>query len=505
MHKFKNIFLIFLLFFSVLFIRNTKAIVATTDKLDLITKQGEIVCATNAEFPPWEYLEGENFKGIDIDLAELIAERLGVKLKINDVAYDAIIFELANNKCDIAIAAMSSTEEKAKSTDFTDSYFSANQVIITNKTNKNDVASLDELPSKKIGVMLGTTGHNFCVEKEYNGLTIYNKLSDAITDLIDSNNIDAIVSDQHPAEKYVKKYPDKLEILSSPLFTEDYRIAVPKNNPELCNKLNEIIGELKSENKIQLLLDKYTGNNSQKTNGILDELYDNLIYKERYKLILNGLLATCQISIFSVILGLFLGILTAVLIITESKKFKNLVPKFKPLRFMLYLLRIIAKIYVNLTKGTPIVCQLFIMYYIILNPIGINKIWSAIFVFGINSGAYVSGIIRSGFFALDHGQIEAAYALGLNNRLTFWHVMIPQMFKHALAGIFNELIQLFKETAIAGLLGVVDLSRAGEIIRSQTLTPLVPLLSVAIIYFIISCILSYIMKKIELKLRKSEE
>ena len=195
---------------------------------------------------------------------------------------------------------------------------------------------------------------------------------------------------------------------------------------------------------------------------------------------------------FAVIIGTIIGIIIALskVLAAENKKLKPL--------------GILADIYLTVIRGTPTVVQLFIMYYIILAAYTTSKSFAAILAFGINSGAYVAEIIRAGIMSVDKGQTEAGRSLGLNQRTTYIRIIFPQALKNILPALANEMITLIKETSVAGFIGVVDLSKAGDIIRSQTYEAIVPFLTIAIIYLILVVGLTSILIRVEKGLRKSD-
>ena len=151
------------------------------------------------------------------------------------------------------------------------------------------------------------------------------------------------------------------------------------------------------------------------------------------------------------------------------------------------------------------VVQLFAIYYLILSATGLNKITIAMIAFGINSGAYVAEVIRSGILSVDAGQYEAGRSLGLNSFITMKKIVLPQAFKNVLPTLVNEFIQLIKETAVAGFIGITDLSRAGDIIRSQTYEPFVPLATVAVVYLAVVILTTFLMSFMERRLRASDK
>lgn len=226
----------------------------------------------------------------------------------------------------------------------------------------------------------------------------------------------------------------------------------------------------------------------------------NFIDNDRWKLLADGLKTTFEITIFAVILGIALGILIAIIRSSYEKNSKNLHGVSK---VIMSFLNFLAKIYLTVIRGTPVVVQLLIMYYIIFASSN-NKLLIAILSFGINSGAYVAEIFRSGIMSIDSGQLEAGRAMGLNYAQTMIHVIIPQAFKNVLPALANEVIVLLKETSVAGYVAMTDLTRAGNIIRGVTFSPFMPLIAVAIIYLVIVVILTKLVSLLERRLRASD-
>ena len=167
-------------------------------------------------------------------------------------------------------------------------------------------------------------------------------------------------------------------------------------------------------------------------------------------------------------------------------------------------LNAICNIYLTVIRGTPTMVQLLIMYYVIFAYSNLNKVVVAFLAFGINSGAYVAEIVRSGIMSIDRGQLEAGRSLGFSYASTMWYIIMPQAFKNVLPALANEFIVLLKETSICGYIGLIDLTRGGDIIRSRTYNAFMPLLAVALIYLILVMILSALVRQLERRLRNSE-
>ena len=218
-----------------------------------------------------------------------------------------------------------------------------------------------------------------------------------------------------------------------------------------------------------------------------DFLADN-----RYQFILTGLKNTIIIAFCAALMGILIGFIVAVIRSTHDKSGGLKIVNF------------ICNIYLTVIRGTPTMVQLLIIYYIILGSVSINKLIVAILAFGINSGAYVAEIFRSGIMSIDNGQFEAARSLGLPYKNTFIHVILPQAFKNVLPALANEFIVLLKETSISGYIGLNDLTRGGDIIRSITYDAMLPLFAVAIIYLLLVVVLSTLVKKLERRLRSNE-
>ncbi|MDO5564608.1 MAG: basic amino acid ABC transporter substrate-binding protein [Eubacteriales bacterium] len=216
--------------------------------------QKKLVMATNAEFQPYEYKEGNEIVGIDVEIAKAIAQKLGMELEIMDINFDAIIPSVINGKADIGAAGMTITEDRLTQVDFSDSYTKAVQSVII-KENSN-IKSLDDLNNKLIGVQQGTTGDIYATSDygdEY--IQRFKTGADAVAALI-SNKIDAVIIDNEPAKSYVKAN-NGIKIMDSAYAEEDYAIAVQKGNNELLSKINETISELKNSGTFDSIIAKY--------------------------------------------------------------------------------------------------------------------------------------------------------------------------------------------------------------------------------------------------------
>ena len=217
----------------------------------------------------------------------------------------------------------------------------------------------------------------------------------------------------------------------------------------------------------------------------------NFIDDNRWRYITDGLKITLLVTVFAVLIGVVLGFLIAIVRTTHDKTGK------------LKILNAICKVYLTVIRGTPVVVQLMIIYFIIFGSVDISKVVVAIVAFGINSGAYVAEIFRSGIMSIDNGQFEAGRSLGFNYAQTMMYIVMPQAFKNVLPTLCNEFISLLKETSVSGYIALQDLTKGGDIIRSRTYDAFMPLIAVALIYLAMVMIFTKLVSLLERRLRNS--
>ena len=221
--------------------------------------------------------------------------------------------------------------------------------------------------------------------------------------------------------------------------------------------------------------------------AFVNTFHNCFIKEDRYKLLLGGIGVTLKVSLIAVALGVLIGFLIALCNLSHSK-----------------ILKTIGGIYTDVIRGTPSVTQLMLIYFVVFASVQIPKWIIAGIAFGINSGAYVSEIIRAGILSVDKGQTEAGRSLGLNAYQTMTRIVIPQAVKNIFPALCNEFIVLVKETAIVGYVGLVDIQKAGDFIKSATFEAFMPIFATAIIYYTIIKLLTLVFKQLETRMRKSE-
>lgn len=447
---------------------------------------------TSADFPPYEYYEGDEIVGIDPDILRAIGDYMGVEVRLHDMDFNNIIASIDSGKIDGGAAGFTVTEERKESVNFTDSFTKTSQIIITRKD--SDIKEVEDLNNGvKIGTQLGTIGDTIAKDDfgEEN-VNSFNKVPDAILSL-QNKKIDAVILDKHSAENFVNANKD-LTIIETPYLEEEYAIAISKDNPELLEDMNEAIAALKESGEIDKIMDKYQkSDDKQASKGIFGRFKSNIIDNGAYKYLLDGLKTTLIVTICALIISFALGLLIALV------RAANIDQAYENNGFGSVLINILDKIFalfVSIIRGTPSTIQLLIMFNVILVNLD-NLMLVAIISFALNSSAYMSELFRGGINSVAKGEKEAARSLGLSNFQTMKKVTMPQALKNSLPALGNEVITLFKETSIAGFIGLADLTRGASIVISQTFDAATAYFSAAIIYLVIVLIIEKIFKKIE--------
>ncbi|MBQ8900868.1 MAG: ABC transporter substrate-binding protein/permease, partial [Akkermansia sp.] len=354
-----------------------------------------------------------------------------------------------------------------------------------------------DLPNVRVGVQHGSSGDMYvtdhiCEPERYtNGALAISAMN--------AGKVDAVVLDNAPAENHVAGSPG-LIILPDAVVEEEYAMALKKGNTALLNMLNLTLDEMEQDGTLAAIIDKHMRENKPEETQIADSTLGRLkddfqtdfVKNDRWRYLAEGLLVTVEIALCAAIMGIVLGFLIAVVRSTA-----DLTGRLKVLDWF-------CRIYLTVVRGTPVVVQLLIIYFVIFGSVDISKVLVAIVAFGLNSAAYVAEIIRSGIMSVDRGQMEAGRSLGLSYGTTMRSVILPQAFKNVLPALGNEFIVLLKETSICGYIALQDLTKGGDIIRSQTYDAFLPLFAVAAIYLTMVMLLSHLLKKLELRLKKNE-
>lgn len=487
-------------------------------------KNGTLVMATCSDFPPYEYKEGDTVVGVDPAIAQAIADKLDMDLQIVDVAFDSILVGVQTGKYDMGMSGMTVNAERKESVSFTVPYTTSTQLVIVKED--SPYRSLSDFYGKTdrgrqtrkdvmIGVQTGTTGQLYADEKPADRgfgpdhVTKFKTGADAVQAL-KIGKVDAVILDGLPARSFVRANTG-LRIMESPYLTEQYSIAIAKENPELLSKVNGALEQLMADGTVDAIKAQYIDESTVSTftdggtrwGRFKNQFALNFLQGDKWKWLVQGLGRTLLITLFAGILGVLIGVLLALIRTTWDKNREELRARGGFRYGAMKVLNVLANLYLTVIRGTPVVVQLLIGYFIIFAASN-SDLLIAILVFGLNSGAYVAEIFRSGIMAIDNGQFEAGRSLGFNYLQTMRYVVIPQMFKVVLPTLLNEFISLLKETSVAGYVGIMDLTKAGDLIRGQTFSAFLPLFAVALIYLCIVLLFSGLVKKLERRLHDND-
>lgn len=449
-----------------------------------IKERGELRVGLSADYAPMEFEHTVNGKteyaGVDIDLAKKIAKDNNLKLKIVNMSFDSLLGALKTGKIDIIISGMTSTPERKKQVDFSDSYMMTKNIMLVKKDKVNEYKDIKDFNNKKVGAQKGTEQEKIAqTEIENASITSLSRLPDVILAL-KSGKVKGAVVEKPVAEAYLKQNP-KLGI-SNVKFNEEEKdtvIAVPKDSPKLLSQINKTIKEVKDKG----LIDKYMTNAANAMND------DSGFISKYGSFFLKGIKITILISLIGVALGSILGAFVALMKLSKIK-----------------IISWIASIYIEILRGTPMLVQVFIVFFGITAALGldISALVCGTIALVINSSAYIAEIIRAGINAVDKGQMEAARSLGLNYRQTMKSVIMPQAIKNILPALGNEFVTLIKESSIVSTIGVGEIMFNAQVVQGISFDPFTPLIVAAALYFVLTFVLTRIMNMIEGRLNASD-
>ncbi|PNZ70892.1 transporter substrate-binding domain-containing protein [Staphylococcus croceilyticus] len=453
-------------------------------KWEKIKQSGELKVGLSADYAPLEFEKTVNGKsvyaGIDIELAKKIADDNHLKLKIVNMQFDSLLGALKTGKIDIIISGMTPTPERKKEVDFSDSYMESSNVILIRKNDKDTYNSLKDFANKKVAAQKGTEQEKIAQQEIENvDLSLLNRLPDAILAL-KSKKVEGLVVEKPVAEAYAKQNEDL--VIDNADFNEAKKetvIAVPKNSPLLLAHINKTIKEVKDKNLIDQYMDKAA--KAMQDDGNFFSKYGAFFIK--------GIKNTIFISLIGVVFGAIIGALIA---LAKLSKFK--------------LLSWIASVYIEFLRGTPMLVQVFLVFFGTTAALGldVSALICGTIALVINSSAYIAEIFRAGINAVDKGQTEAAQCLGLSYSKTMFHIVLPQAVKNILPALGNEFVTLIKESSIVSTIGVSEIMFNAQVIQGISFDPFTPLIIAAIMYFVLTFSLSRIMSLIEGRMKASD-
>jgi His/Glu/Gln/Arg/opine family amino acid ABC transporter permease subunit len=442
--------------------------------LERIRSEGVLRIGTDATYPPLESKGSDGFEGFDIDLGNAIGKELGVKVEWTNSSFDGIFPALLSKKFDLVMSSVTITPERKAKMGFSRPYYNAGQIIAV-RSDGEEFRTFKELTGKQVGVQINTTAQ-FALEKQ-GGVSIkkYNSIDLSLSDL-KNGRLDAVVSDAPVVRYMVRKGFSELKAVGEPLTEEYYGIVMRKEDDDLQKAVNDALVRIAERGDYVRLHQKWFGVEgqmpqvAQTDSGSHREKAELLSTQKVMPPLLRGLVLTLELTLLSLLGGLPIGLLVALARLS----------KFKPLTWA-------AGFYVEFLRGTPLLVQIFAIYYV-LPAIGINlpDFTSAVIAFSLNGGAYMAEIFRAGIQSIDKGQMEAAQSLGMNYAMAMRLVVLPQALRRVIPPLTNEGIALLKDTSLAQVVAISELTRAGSELSSRLAAPTVIWPIVAVLYLVMT-------------------
>ncbi|EPF23972.1 ABC transporter permease subunit [Microcystis sp. CS-574] len=447
--------------------------------------------ATEATFPPFEFQQGGQLTGFDIDLMRAIGKEADLNIDFRNLPFDGIIPALQARTVEAAISGMTITAERAQAISFSRPYFRAGLAIAVREDNKT-IKNFEDLKGKRIAVQIGTTGALEATKIPGATVSQFDSAALALQELI-NGRVEAVVNDK-PVTLYAIKQAGLrgVKVVGELLTEEFYGIALPKNSPYL-QLINDALGRVIESGQYDVIFRQWFGEkppelplfapalkNLQESRFNWGELFYNLIVK--------GVPWTILLTVLSFLFGLIGGTLVAIALISPYKW-----------------LKIICRIYVDFFRGTPMLVQLFLIYFGLpglFREIGLNidldRLPAALFALSLNVAAYLAEIMRGGIQSIDNGQWEACSSLGMSPVQTMHEVIFPQAFRRMLPPLGNEFITLIKDTSLAAVIGFEELFRQGQLMVATTYKAFEIYIAVAVVYLVLTTLSSVVFKRLEI-------
>ncbi|WP_326717079.1 ABC transporter permease subunit [Vagococcus jeotgali] len=436
--------------------------------------------------------------GYDVEIAKKIADGLGKELVIFKTTWDGLAPAVTSGKVDAIIAGMSPTEERKKTIDFTDFYYTSNLVILVKKDGAfADAQNLEDFKGAKITAQLNTLHYDMI--DQINGVNKQTAMDDfpAMRVALESGKIDGYVTEKpegitaeqlNPNFKMID-FKDGQGFETTP---EDTALAIgmKKGNPQI-EQVNEIlagISEAERDNLMDIAI-------SRQPDGDTNEVWVIKIVKENWQMFLRGAGVTLLISLVGTIVGTFIGLGIGL--------FRTIPKATKSINRILYnIVNALFSIYIEIFRGTPMIVQAMVIYYGSSQAFGVdlNPLGAALFIVSINTGAYMTEIVRGGIFSVDKGQFEAASAIGMTHWQTMTNVVIPQVFRNILPAMGNEFVINIKDTSVLNVIAVTELYFQAKTVAGSNFRFFDTFFVVCVIYFVMTFTVTRILRYLERKM-----
>ncbi|MDT2757284.1 ABC transporter substrate-binding protein/permease [Enterococcus asini] len=446
---------------------------AETDPvLDRVQANKELVVGLSADYAPFEFhatVEGKDtIVGFDVAIAEKIAEDLGVKLKVEELGFDALLGALQTGKVDMVISGMNPTPEREKEVNFTDGYMTVTQKVVVRKADEDKFSSLEKLNGATVGVQKQSYQEELAAsELPDSDVTSLQKVPDLITNLT-NEKIDGVILEGPVADAYAQ-VNKSLAVADNVVFKEgskEMAAAVSKEAPAFLAAVNASIAEIRSQ-------DLLTGYQKEANDLMFAEEEQSFLgkYLPYY---LSGAGYTVFLAFIGVLFGAVFGGLLALMKLAKNK-----------------FLKVIATVYIEYVRGTPLLVQIFIVYFGTgVLGFDMSKLAAGCIALALNSAAYVAEIIRAGINAVNKGQVEAARSLGMSQGQSMRFIILPQAVKNILPALGNEFVTVIKESSVVSVIGVSELIFQTGVVQGASFKPFIPYVIVSLIYFVLTFTIS---------------
>lgn len=464
--------------------------------LEKIKKRGYLLWGADAEGgAPYVFPDPENpskLIGFEVDLANAIARQLGVRAVESQNAWDSLIPALERGDFDFAMNGIEITQERKKRVLFSAPYYVYTEQLVVRRDN-TDIKGIADLRGRKVGTLSGTVAQDILMGMGGVNVKIYSGQVEPYEDLALSR-LDAVLLDLPIAAYYAKPNP-KLKYAGPPVGEGLYAIAIRKNDVELKNKLDQILAKLYRTGELKKIYEKWglwNGKQEKLSSFFKNPAAETLEesrsapVKSFFPMLLKGAGVTVLVSVSSMALAIGLGLLLTLMRLYAGP----------PLGWL-------ATAYIEVYRGTPLLIQLYILYYGLPNVgISLNPVTAALLGLGMNYAAYEAELYRAGINAVPYGQMEAALTLGMTRGLAVRRVILPQAVKIALPGITNDFIALFKDSSLVSVIAMVELTKTYSMLAASTLRFFQLGIITALLYFGMSYPLSILARRLEKRLKK---
>lgn len=471
--------------------------------LERVRERGELIIGTDATYPPFEWKVGDRFLGFDVELGSEIARELGVRARWENIAWDGIFAALHTGKFDLVMSGVTITEERKKSLGYSRPYFLSGQTIVRRRGDER-IQSSRNLPGKLVGVQQETTAQ-YAVEKlglPGERIRKFETMPDALLE-VRNGRADAAVGDLPAVREMIRKGYPELEIVGGVFVRENIGIVARPADRELIAAVNAALARIVADGRYARLYEKWMreplpagylaeldrvqgagtpvgGNASVAPGGSAFTIRWDLLQRA-LPLLLRGALMTLYITLLTLVIGVPLGLLVALL-------------RLSPLR----LFSLPATVYVEVIRGTPLLVQIFVIYFVLPSAgLSLPQIVAAVAALSLNAAAYIGEIFRAGIESIEAGQTEAARALGMDYRGAMRWVILPQTVRRVLPPLTNETVALLKDSSLISIIGLAELTRVGRELSSNSGSPVTIVLAVALLYLLMTLPLTHLVRRLE--------